>query len=171
MISRFIDFFRKKTWTGVKYARYLGVEVGNDCIISTTSWGSEPYLISIGDGVRITAGVKFFTHGGATVLRKRHPDMDFFGKIRVGDNVYIGNNVLIMPGVTIGNDVTIAAGAVVTKSVPEAVIVGGNPARIIGNLSDFEARMLRFNLNTRGLSPHQKKEFLLKQSDECFIKK
>lgn len=147
------------------------VEVGDHCVISTTAWGSEPYLIKIGNGVRITAGVKIFTHGGAGVLRKKCPNMDFFGKVIIGNNVYIGNCALIMPGVSIGSDVIVAAGAVVTKSVPCGSIVGGNPAKVIGSIADLEQRMQRYNMKTKGLAADEKRAFLLQQPEEKFIKK
>lgn len=122
MIKRLLAFYRKKFWTVERLARFNGVKIGVNCDIQDVIFGSEPYLLSIGNHVQITAGVKFFTHGGAWVLRGRYPNMDFFGKITIQDNVYIGNNSLIMPGVTIGSNVVVAAGSVVTKSVPAGAI-------------------------------------------------
>jgi maltose O-acetyltransferase len=54
--------------------------------------------------------------------------------VTIGDNVWIGGSVTILPGVTIGNGVTIGAGSVVTKDVPDNVVVAGNPAKIIKRL-------------------------------------
>ncbi|MNO01171.1 Maltose O-acetyltransferase [compost metagenome] len=55
-----------------------------------------------------------------------------YGKpVTIGNNVWVGEQAIINPGVTIGNNVVIASGAVVTKDVPDNVVVGGNPARII----------------------------------------
>ena len=51
--------------------------------------------------------------GGAKVARYKYPKFDVFGKVKIGNNVYIGNNALIMPGVSIGNNVLVAAGSVV----------------------------------------------------------
>lgn len=171
MILRILNLIRRKFWSTEKYARYLGVKIGKNCDIQNVNFGSEPYLINIGDDVQITDGTKIFTHGGAKVLRKNYPNMDFFGKVKIGDNVYIGNNCLIMPGVTIGSNVIVAAGSVVTKSIPDNVVVGGNPAKILSSLNDFEVKILKYNVGTKGMSKFQKKLYLLSLTDSEFIKK
>lgn len=171
MRRKIINLYRNFFWSKEKLARYQGATIGKDCNIKSVSFGSEPYLISIGDHVQITDGTKIFTHGGARVLRKKYPDMDFFGKVAIKDNVYIGNNCLIMPGVTIGSNVIVAAGSVVTKSIPDNVVVGGNPAKILCSLSDFEKRMVKKNVKSKGMSANQKREYLLSLPDEAFIKK
>lgn len=127
----------------VGYARHLGVTVGNGCRLYITEFGSEPFLISIGDKVTITAGVRLLTHNGSTwlVSDERGRRNDFKG-IKIGDNVFIGVDSIIMPGVWIENEVVIAAGSVVTKSIPTGSIVGGNPARIIGYYNDYFNRSL-----------------------------
>lgn len=101
---------------------------------------AEPYLISVGNRCQITKDVKFFTHGGSNVVRDLDPSFDCFGKIKIGNNVYIGNNSLVMPGVTVGDNVLIAAGSVVTNSVPSNCVVGGNPARIICSRREYYER-------------------------------
>lgn len=85
--------------------------------------------------------------------------------------MYIGSNALVMPGVTIGSHVLIAAGSVVTKSVPDNVVVGGNPARIICSIEEYYKKNKKFNLGTKSLSYSSKKEKLLATPDEFFIKK
>ncbi len=151
------------------YLRRQGVKIGKNCCIYSRAFGSEPYLVSIGDHVQITAGVKFFTHGGGWLLRNENPDFDCFGKITIKNNVYIGNDALIMPGVTIESEVLIGAGSVVTKSIPSGWIVAGNPARKIGEIQEFKQRMMKFNLGTKGLSYNEKKDFLLSLDDTKFI--
>ena len=117
-------------------------KVGSGCEFLTTSvpFGSEPYLIEIGNNVRITAGVKFCTHdGGMWVLRHNGmlENADFFGRIKVEDNVHIGWNTIIMPGVTIGHDSVIGVGGVVTKSIPPRSIAVGVPAKVIRSIDDY----------------------------------
>lgn len=163
-------FLKRKLWSGEKYARSLGVVIGNSCSISkSVNFGSEPYLISIGDHVQLTDNVKFFNHGGGWVLRNKYPKFDFFGKIKIGNNVYIGSSSLILPGVIIGDNVLIGAGSVVTKSIPSNCVVGGNPARILCDLENFEKKYVKFNLNIKGLSILEKKEYLLKLEKNKFM--
>lgn len=125
------------------YAKVLGVKVGSNCRIYIKEFGSEPWLISIGNNVTITSGVKLLTHDGSTwLIRDKRGRRYFYAKITIGNNVFIGVNSLIMPGVIIGNNVIIGAGSVVTKSIPNGLIVAGNPARIIGEFKNFEDRAL-----------------------------
>lgn len=169
--NKIINFYRRVFWLPEKYAIHLGVKIGSNCEIYNCKWGSEPYLIEIGNHVQITDNVKFFTHGGGWVLRDKYPKFDIFGKIKIGNNVYIGNNSLIMPGVEIGNDVIIGAGSVVTKSIISNSIVVGNPARVIGTINDFENKYKKYNLNTSGLDFISKRNIILNTSNDKFIKK
>ena len=117
--------------------------MGNNNEIMSRFWSSEPYLIEIGNDCQITAGVKIFTHGGAKVARIIEPRFDVFGKVKIGDNVYIGNNALIMPGVTLGSNILVAAGSVVTKSFMDNVVIGGNPAHVLSSIEEYYAKNKR----------------------------
>jgi len=128
---------------GEKYARYVGVEVGENCRILTTTFGSEPWLIKIGNKVTITSGVRIVTHDGSTWLFEDEKGRrELFRRVEIGDNVFIGFNAIILPGVKIGDNVVVAAGSVITKSVPSGSIVGGNPARIIGDYDAYKEKVL-----------------------------
>ena len=115
MFQKIKSIYRRFFWSHEKRARAEGVEIGNNNFIASSFWSSEPYLIKIGNYCQITAGVKIFTHGGGQAIRYKYPDFDAFGKVVIGDYVYIGNNALIMPGVNIGDHVIVAAGSVLTK--------------------------------------------------------
>lgn len=154
-----------------QYARRQGVSIGKNCLIATRNWGTEPYLITIGDNVQITSNVAFFTHGGSHVLRQIDPKFDMFGKIKVYDGAYIGAHSLIMPGVVIGEGALVAAGSVVTKSVAPKTVVGGNPAKVLCSVDDFYERNLRYNLSTKGMSSSEKRAYLLSLPDDKFLKK
>lgn len=153
------------------YARHLGVNIGRDCFIDTRYWGNEPYLISIGNNVAVTGGVRIHTHGGARVARRQFPNFDVFGKVVIEDWAYIGSCAQIMPGVTIGKGSMVAAGAIVTKSVPPGMVVAGNPAKIICTVEDYIERNKKYNLNSKGMDSKSKQEFLLNLPEENFIKK
>lgn len=172
MITRIYQYLIRKLSSGEKYARSLGVTLGNECdLAKDITWGSEPYLITIGNHVQITSGVRFFTHGASWVFRRQIPTFDCFGKILIKDNVYIGNCALILPGVTIGNNVVIGAGTIVTKSIPDNSIVVGNPGRVINNIQNLYDRMMKYNIGTKGCIPSRKKELLLNLDDSLFMKK
>ena len=113
-------FWRKIiAWLPSKlYAKAIGVKLGENCLIATKNWSTEPYLIRIGNNVQITNGVSIHTHGGCNALRMNVDDFDFFGKVIIEDWAYIGAFSQIMPGVTIGEGAIVAAGSIVTKSVP-----------------------------------------------------
>lgn len=128
---------------GVAYARRVGVTVGEDCRIYSARFGSEPFLISIGSRVTITSGVSFLTHDGSGILATDERGRRFqYRPIRIGDDVFIGVGAILMPGVVIGSRVLIGAGSVVTRSVPDGMVVAGNPARVLGTFEDFKRRAL-----------------------------
>lgn len=155
----------------VNFLRKNGAVIGEGCeIYSTASFGSEPYLITVGDHVRINSGVQLVTHdGGLWVLRDKRSgygeefsDADRFGKIIIHDNVHIGTNSIIMPGVEIGENVIVGCGAVVTKSIPANEIWGGIPACCIETLAEYAEKARNRYVNTKRLNADQKKEWLKK---------
>jgi acetyltransferase-like isoleucine patch superfamily enzyme len=125
----------------IAYARYLGVTIGTDCRIYIREWGREPFLISIGNNVTVTAGTKFITHDGSAWLMRDYKGRRFvYQPIKIGNNVFIGSDTLILPGVIIEDNVIVAAGSVVTKSIPSGVVVAGTPAKIISNFYEKKRR-------------------------------
>lgn len=125
--------------SGVGFAKYKGVNVGEFCRIYTKSFGSEPFLIKIGDRVTITSGVKILTHDGSTwLVRDDGIRYQKYLPVEIGNDVFIGVNSIIMPGVTIGNKVVIGAGSIVTKDIPDGSVAVGNPAKVISTYKEFE---------------------------------
>lgn len=110
---------------------------------------------------------------------KRHIGILKVGRVRIGDNVFIGANSLILPNVQIGNNVIIGADSVVTRNVPDNVVVAGNPARIIKSteayVEKFRQILNRKSLLNRSYSPlnltEQKKNDIKKlcENDFCYI--
>lgn len=143
LLRRAIEYLYFLVYGGVASARKRGVRVGVGCRIYIFQLGTEPFLISIGDNVTITSGVRILTHDGSTALVK-----DFRGKryqnyksVSIGSNVFVGVNAIILPGVSIGNNCVVAAGSVVTRDVSDGSVVGGNPARFLGTFCDFEKKV------------------------------
>ena len=128
------------------------------------SFGSEPYLVEIGNDVTITSGVKFETHdGGAGVFRKEYPGINIFGEIIIGNNVFIGHDVKIMPHVKIGNNVVIGAGSIVTKDIPNNVVVAGIPARIIKSIEEYKDKVLKNAIFVREKKIKKRKQIIQKK--------
>jgi|SRR5665647_963111 len=126
------------------YEKYLCIKFGNNVrILHFPRFGSEPYLIEIGDNVTITRGVCFVNHdGGVALFRDEFPGLNVYGKIKIGNNVFIGINSIILPGVTIGDNVVIGAGSIVNRDVPDNVVVAGVPAKIIKSLANYKISTL-----------------------------
>nr|AOP02686.1 Maltose O-acyltransferase like protein [Streptococcus suis] len=136
-------FYRKLN--PLKYAQKIGVNftegVTGVNLYGNIEWSTEPWIITLGKNVHITDGVKFITHdGGTLVFRDRVPDLEITKPITVGDNVYIGNNVIILPGVSIGSNVVIGAGAIVSRSIPDNSLAVGVAKRRSENWCKFHGR-------------------------------
>lgn len=156
----------------VRYARLIGVNLGSNCLIyRSMEWPSEPYLVTIGNNVQLTRGVAIHTHGGGNVIRRKVPDFDAFGKVVIKDWAYIGSHAQIMPGVTIGEGAMVAAGSIVTKSVPDGMVVGGNPARLLCSVDEYLERNIQYNMHIKGLDEKEKKQRLLTNDENLFLKK
>lgn len=163
MFRRLFHFILKHltNQTRAYYARSVGVHLGQDCRLYSAQFGSEPYLVALGDHVTVSDSVLFVTHdGGVWVLRHLRPDLDDVRPIIVEDNVFIGARAIILPGVIIGRDSVVAAGAVVTKSVEPGSVVAGVPARVISTFEKY-AEKTEKGLPTKGLTSAAKRDALL----------
>ena len=149
-------FFLSYAMGSVRFARFLGVKVGSGCRIYIRKWGSEPFLIEIGDKVTITSGVRLITHDGSTWLfsDKEGERYQKYSKVVIGNNVFIGINSIVMPGVKIGNNVVVGAGSVVTKEVPDNSVVAGNPAKFVISYDELREKIQRTCPNNSELSEY-----------------
>lgn len=149
----------------VEYAERVGVNFarGSLHLYGDVNWGTEPWLITLGENVHITARVQFITHdGGTLVYRNRIPDLEITKPISVGNDVYIGNDAKLMPGVTIGNNVIIGAGSIVTKDVPDNCVVAGVPAKFIKTSDEYLEKLQKDSLHLGHLSGEEKDRALRK---------
>ena len=151
----------------MQYARRLGVNFqGTEQdvhIYGNVYWSTEPWIITLGHNVHITDGVKFITHDGGTLLFRQYvPDLEITKPIIVGNDVYFGNNAIILPGITIGNKVLIGAGAVITKDVPDNSVVVGVPGRVIKTADAYFEKIQQESLHLGNLKG-QEKDLALKK--------
>ncbi len=93
--------------------------------------------VIIGDDCFIGPNVSIYTACHSTDPVERNSRQEWAEPVRIGDNVWIGGSVTILPGVKIGNNVTIGAGSVVTKDIPDNVVAVGNPCKVIKNLFSY----------------------------------
>ena len=150
--------------TKLKRLKKRGFTIGGGCeILNGFDFGSEPYLVTIGDNVRITSGVKITTHdGGVWTLRHMYPelaDIDRFGRVSIGDNSHIGMDAMIMPGVTIGRNCIVGARSVVTHDVPDNTVIAGVPARPIGTIDQYREKHSSEFVNTKHMDWQEKRNF------------
>lgn len=149
----------------LKYAQLIGVNfsLGEVHLYGRIEWSTEPWLITLGNNVHITDGVRFETHDGGTLLfRNQIPDLEITKPIIVGNDVYIGNNVILMPGVKVGNKVIIGAGAIVTKDIPDNSVAVGVPARVIKTADEYFEKIQKESLHLGHLKSQEKDKALMK---------
>ena len=142
-----------------KYMEKVGINFtkGTVHIYGHINWGSEPWIITIGKNVFIAHNTVFITHDGGTLLfRDEIPDLEITKPIVVGDNVYIGYGVVILPGVTIGNNVVIGAGTIVTKNVPDNSVFAGVPGKVIKSIDEYKNKLISESIHLGHLNGKEK---------------
>lgn len=96
--------------------------------------------VTIGDNAQIAPNVSIYTAGHPLHPDSRNSGYEYGIPITIGDNVWIGGNVVILPGVTIGNNVVIGAGSVVNKDIPDNMLAAGNPCKIIREITEEDRK-------------------------------
>jgi len=140
-ITHFINLIRGSLKTAIKNGLNCGKNV---TVMGRVNFGSEPYLITLSDNVRISNDVMFITHDGGNFAfrhREEYKDVNHFGKIFVDEYTFIGARAIIMPGVRIGKNCVVGAGALVTKNVLDNSVVAGVPARLISDTETYAKKM------------------------------
>lgn len=143
-----------------------GLKVGERVdFVSAPNFGSEPYLISIGDGTTISFDCAFVTHDAATRVIRHLPDGNpetgYFGPIVIGKNCFIGCRSTILANVHIGNNTIIGAGSVVNRDIPDNVVAAGVPCKVICTLDEYRAKHKSDFIYMNSLPYKEKKEYLL----------
>jgi tetrahydrodipicolinate N-succinyltransferase len=115
--------------------------------------------------VTVTSGVQFITHDGATwLLRDEKGRRHRLAPIEIGNDVFIGVNSIILPGVRIGNRVIVGAGSVVNRSIPNNCVVAGVPAKFIRTFDEYERHGLaefRSTADKKGKSDREQTDCLV----------
>lgn len=146
----------------IEICKARGLKVGKDVIfIEAPKFGSEPYLIEIGDRTKITANCTFINHDGAMyVIRsmEKYKDARNFGRIKIGKNCFIGNNCIFLPGVEMGDNCILGAGSVLSSSMPSNTVFAGVPAKFICTIEQYGDKALMNNvMYPRDLEPNRSK--------------
>ena len=115
------------------------ITVGDDFYANHNCVFIDPAPITFGDHVMIAPSCGFYTAGHPLDVPRRNSGLEFAYPITVGDNVWIGGNTVVLPGVTIGSNTVIGAGSVVTRDIPAGVLAFGNPCRVIRPITDADA--------------------------------
>ena len=133
----------------IEVAKSKGMKVGKNFFVQgIPNFGSEPFLIEIGDNVTIAENVGFINHRGDARVTKRierYKNGRNFGRIRIGSNSFVGKGSVIMPGVSIGSNCIIGSLSIVSSSVPDNMVYAGNPAKFICTIDEYGDKLL---LNT-----------------------
>lgn len=107
------------------------IEVGDNFFANYNLTILDVGKVTIGDNAQIAPNVSIYTAGHPIHPDSRNSGYEYGIPISIGNNVWIGGNTVILPGVTIGDNVVIGAGSVVTKNIPANMIAAGNPCRVI----------------------------------------
>jgi acetyltransferase-like isoleucine patch superfamily enzyme len=123
-----------KIWSGHRQTLISGwgrIRFGDRCFVNCGTVVIATCEITVGDDVALANEVYLMDSDSHGVEGRPHVE----APVRIGDGSWLGNRVMVMPGVTIGKRVLVAAGAVVTRDVPDDVLVAGNPARVVRSLT------------------------------------
>lgn len=112
------------------------IEIGENFFMNFNCVILDGAKITFGDNVFIAPNCGFYTAGHPLQVTPRNQGLEYAYPIRVGNNVWIGAQVCVLPGVTIGDNCVIGAGSVVTKDIPANSLALGNPCRVVRQLDE-----------------------------------
>lgn len=145
-IKKIIKKEKYNSKTYIDYLRKIGVEVGENCKIyspnKTEIDVQNPYMLTIGNNVKIATGVKILTHDFSWCVTS---NIDGYitgsvGKVSIGNNVFIGMGAIITRNVFVGDNVIIGAGSIVTHDCESGYVYGGIPAKKLMSIQDYHKK-------------------------------
>lgn len=116
------------------------IEIGNNFFMNMNCVILDDALVTFGDNVFVAPNCGFYAGGHPLDAERRNSGLEYAFPIHVGNNVWIGANVCVLPGITIGDNSVIGAGSVVTKDIPSGVLAYGNPCRVIRTISEDDKK-------------------------------
>ena len=116
------------------------IEVGKNFFANYNCTILDVAKVKIGDNCQMAPNVSIYTAGHPIHPFSRNSMYEYGKEVTIGDNVWIGGNTVICPGVTIGHNTVIGAGSVVTKDIPGNVLAAGNPCRVIREITEEDRK-------------------------------
>lgn len=116
------------------------IEVGKNFFANYNCTIIDVAKVTIGDNCQFAPNVAIYTAGHPVHPESRNSLYEYGVEVTVGDNVWIGGNTVVLPGVHIGSNSVIGAGSVVTKDIPEWVVAGGNPCKVIRKITEADRK-------------------------------
>lgn len=116
------------------------IEIGENFYTNHNCVILDAAKVTFGDNVFVAPNCGFYTAGHPLDVKQRNQGLEYAYPITVGDNVWIGGGVSVLPGVTIGSNTVIGSGSVVNKDIPEGVLAAGNPCRVIRKLTEEDRK-------------------------------
>lgn len=118
------------------------IEVGKNFFANYNCTFLDVAKIKIGDNCLLAPNVAIYTTGHPIHPASRNSTYEYGKEVTIGDNVWIGGNTVVCPGVHIGSNVVIGAGSVVTRDIPDWCIAAGNPCKVIRKITDADRKKL-----------------------------
>lgn len=170
IFSRVLRLYLRMVLSPLSLATRQGVRIGRNSMIGAgVNFGSEPYLISIGDNFYSSSNVQFITHDGSVnVFRNlyaEYKNADLFSPIAVGNNVFLGFGVTILPGTIIEDNVIVGANSLVKGRLIRDSVYAGSPARLICSIDDYLEKNKSRILFTKNLRSDEKKNVIQRHFD------
>lgn len=123
----------------------FNIEVGKNFFANYNCAIVDVAKVTIGDNCLLAPSVSIYTAGHPIYPTTRNSAFEYGKAVSIGDNVWIGGNTVVCPGVHIGSNVVIGAGSVVTKDIPDWTIAAGNPCRVIRKITEEDKKKLFHN--------------------------